>query len=183
MQDTFTIQSIDAASKIMVVVFTINGVNYTKDLPFFTDQDADLLTSQLQAFAKELRAEFTQLTAAVEAADAGTVPAPSDAVNALTGQALPVDATPSAPTEPASSTTEEPVADPSTETAPADTTAPADASTTPADATPAPAESAPADSGTEAPAPDAETATPDASASTDPTAPAAPTDGTAQQVG
>lgn len=124
--DTITIQSIHPEAKQMVVVFNIEGTTYPKVLPFFTDQDATLLTQQLQSFAQELKGEFDALKATVLAANAGTVPTPTDAVTALVGTPIPVEVAPATTPAPASGT-------------PAETTAPAPAeSGTPA--TPAPAE-------------------------------------------
>lgn len=92
----------------MTVVFNIEGTTYTKVLPFFTDTDAALLTTQLQAFAQELRGEFDALKAAVLAANAGNVPAPTDTVNALVGQPIPVDVTPTSTPPAGDGTTTQP---------------------------------------------------------------------------
>jgi hypothetical protein len=94
MADSISIQSIHPDTRQMVVNLNIEGTAYVKVIPFFSTQDADLLTAQLQAFSQELRAEFDALKAAVQAADAGNVLPPSDAVAALVGTEIPVDTTP-----------------------------------------------------------------------------------------
>jgi hypothetical protein len=96
MADSISIQSIHPETKQMVVNLNIEGNVYVKVLPFFSTQDAALLTAQLQAFSQELRTEFDALTAAVKAADAGTTLPASDAVTALVGTEIPVDTTPPA---------------------------------------------------------------------------------------
>lgn len=95
--DNITIQSITPDTKQMLIQLNIEGNVYNKVLPFFSDQDPDLLTAQLQAFAVELRSEFDALTAAIKAADAGTTPPVSAAVTSLVGTAIPVDTAPVVP--------------------------------------------------------------------------------------
>lgn len=97
MADQITIQSIHPEAKQAVVVFNIEGATYPKVLPFLSTTDANVLKTQLKAFAQELRGEFDALKKAVEDADANAVPPVSDEVNALVGQPIDVDAAPTDP--------------------------------------------------------------------------------------
>ncbi len=99
--DSFTIQSIHADARNMVLVVNINGATYPQVVPILTVQDPAVLTAQLQALAQQMRSEFAALTATVQASDATNPPVVADAVNALVGQSLPVDAP--APTPPPAS--------------------------------------------------------------------------------
>lgn len=87
--DSMVISVIDPVNaKVMTVTFTLEGTPYTLDLPFLDVVDATALTTQLQAFAKEVRG-------VIDAVKAAAAPAPvvvSPEVVALEGETLPVDA-------------------------------------------------------------------------------------------